>query len=164
MKNWKKIALGFVLVLLLAQLIPIDRSTPTVAPADDLIVAMQPPPPIADMLKNACYDCHSYESKYPWYSKVAPVSWWIQNHINEGREHLNFSTWGTNMDKGEALEECAEEVSEGEMPLRSYTWGHPEARLTKTERQQLANWFQQNGGGGETGHGNQESGGEDDDD
>lgn len=164
MKNWKKIALGFVLVFLLAQFMPIDRSTPAIAPNNDFIVMMQPPSLIADMLKNACYDCHSYESKYPWYSKIAPVSWWVQNHINEAREHLNFSTWVINNEKGEALEECAEEVSEGEMPLRSYTWGHPEARLSNTERQQLESWFQQNGGGKETARGNHEFDEEDDDD
>ena len=73
------------------------------------------------LLESACYDCHSYKTKYQWYSNIAPVSWWLGHNVEEGREHLNFSTWGNYpTEKAEhKLEECAEEVDEGEMPLNS---------------------------------------------
>ncbi len=141
-----KIIFGLLIVFVLLQFIPIDRTTPEFVANQDFIINMQPPVHIAAMIKDACYDCHSYQTKYPWYSLVAPASWWLQGHINEGREHLNFSTWVINSEKEELMEECAEEILEGEMPLHSYTWMglHPKARFTKVQRQQLVAWFNQN--------------------
>jgi hypothetical protein len=96
------------------------------------------------MLKNACNDCHSYDTNYPWYSKVAPVSWWIQDHIKEGRSHLNFSIWGSYKPKKAAhkMEECAEEVGEGKMPMNNYTWMHSEAKLSDAQLSELITWFE----------------------
>lgn len=98
--------------------------------------------PVADLLRAACYDCHSMETKYPWYTKVSPVNGVIFQHINEGREELNFSEW-TSMPKRtqiRKLKEVAEELEEGEMPLASYTWIHSEAKLTDEQRQSLISW------------------------
>lgn len=83
----------------------------------------------------ACFDCHSNETRWPWYSHVAPVSWFVQNHVDEGRRELNFSDW--NAGNSEARE-AAETVREREMPPKSYLLLHPEARLTDAEREQLA--------------------------
>ena len=95
------------------------------------------------MLKETCYDCHSNETKYPWYSNIAPISWLVADHRNEARHHLNFSIWGdySQKRKDHKLEECIEMVQEGEMPMDSYTWFHPEAKLTEDQKQYLLEWF-----------------------
>lgn len=97
----------------------------------------------------ACYDCHSNETRWPWYARVAPVSWLVARDVVNGREALNFSTWGDTRsggdddEPGEALEELVEVISEGEMPPASYVLIHPEARLTPSEQQQLIDGLQQ---------------------
>ena len=87
------------------------------------------------LAKRACFDCHSNETKWPWYASVAPFSWLIQNHVNEGREKLNFSEWDLPLKEAK---EAAAAVEKGEMPLRSYLVGHSEARLQPAERTSLA--------------------------
>jgi len=102
-------------------------------------------PEVSGMLRAACYDCHSMETKYPWYSKVAPISWLILPHIREGREELNFSEW-ENMSrraKVKMLKETAEEVEGQQMPHPQYLRAHPEARLTDAQRQILVEWANQ---------------------
>ena len=86
----------------------------------------------------ACFDCHSNETVWPWYSNVAPISWLVQHDVVEGRERLNFSNWGQSTGEGEETEEMGETVLEGEMPMRNYLITHPEARLTDFQRAALA--------------------------
>lgn len=95
------------------------------------------------LLKSACYDCHSNETEYPWYAQVQPLAWWIDHHVEEARESLNFSIWQTYSvkDMDHAFEECIEMVEEKEMPLTSFTLTHPEARLSELQRQQMVDWF-----------------------
>ena len=97
---------------------------------------------VATLLRTACYDCHSRESNYPWYSNVTPVSWFMYDHIRHAREELNFSDWATMSKKRKLhkLEEISEEVMEGEMPLPSYTPMHPEAKLTIEQRKLISDW------------------------
>ncbi len=98
-------------------------------------------PQTRELAQRACFDCHSNETNYPWYANVAPVSWLLERHIVEGREHLNFSDWNQSHEghdeEGHEAEEMGETVLEGEMPMRSYLLTHPEARLTDAERQAL---------------------------
>ncbi|MCS7035270.1 MAG: heme-binding domain-containing protein [Saprospiraceae bacterium] len=139
----KHLLLGFLGLFILIQFIRPDKSAPTFASKQDISAVLETPAEVGAMLKAACYDCHSYQTRYPWYAEIAPVSWWLANHISEGREHVNFSTFGA-MPTGERLEvlaECSEVVLDGEMPLRSYTWMHPEARLSAEQRRLLAEWF-----------------------
>ncbi len=144
--NKKRIIRTAVLVLLLIavliQFIPVDRSVPEVDPSKDLLAVHQAPAAVATLLKDACYDCHSHQTKYPWYSYIAPVSMWLQGHVDHGKEHLNFSEWADyDADRRDhKLEEMAEEVEESHMPLNSYTWGHPEARLSDQQRSELVAW------------------------
>ena len=146
MKKILRIALIVILALLiLAQFVPVDRSIPEYNELSDILVTEQAPAEVAELMKEACYDCHSYETNYPWYAKVAPVSWWIQNHIEEARGHLNFSEWAS-YDAEKAshkLEECIEEVKEGEMPLTSYTWLHSESNLTENQKELLYVWWEE---------------------
>lgn len=130
-------------ILLGIQLIRPDFQNPASDPAQDFKAIAKPSAELAAVLDAACYDCHSNQTRYPWYSQIAPVSWWLANHVREGREHVNFSSYGaySAQDQAEILEESAEVVSEGEMPLKSYTWTHAAARLSDAQRRQLAEWF-----------------------
>ena len=94
------------------------------------------------MLKTSCYDCHSNESIYPWYTNIAPVSWWIKKHINEGRDELNFSEWGnySARRKDHKLDEIIELVEEGEMPLKSYLITHGDAKISTEQRAKIIEW------------------------
>ena len=139
----KRILLLLLLVFIVIQLIPNDRWDIEVEADRTLAGLTQPPAEVANLLEVACYDCHAYGTEYPWYSNVAPVSFWIDHHVEEGREHLNFSEWASYSAKQQRhkLEECAEEVGEGEMPLESYTWMHGEAKLSQDQRNMLVEWF-----------------------
>lgn len=117
-----------VVILGVIQIVPYgrDHSNPPsrVEPAWDQ-------PITRSLTVRACFDCHSNEVVWPWYSNVAPISWLIQNHVDEGREELNFSEWVRNQ---ENAEEAAETVQEREMPLWEYTLSHPSAWLSQEER------------------------------
>jgi hypothetical protein len=122
--------------LLVAQLVPISRDNPPVT--GDLAA----PVPIAAALRTSCYDCHSNETRWPWYGRVAPISWLVAHDVREGREHLNFSQWSSYSPekRGHLLEEIGEEVERGKMPMRIYTWMHADARLDEPGRQALLDW------------------------
>ncbi|MCA6075324.1 heme-binding domain-containing protein [Fulvivirga sedimenti] len=138
----RKILLVLLVALIVIQFIPIDTDVPEVEASKDFIAMTNPPQEVSIILKQACYDCHSYETVYPWYSNIAPVKFWLKDHINDGRKHLNFSEWGNYETKRQnhKLEELMEEVGEGEMPLDSYTWTHEEARLTQDQVNSLVSW------------------------
>lgn len=145
MKNWQKILLVLLLVFVFMQLVPVDRSVPVVDKKQDFRIVQNPPAYMQELIVAACYDCHSYETKYPWYASIAPISFWLRGHINNGRKALNFSTWATETDKDHKLEECAEEIEANKMPLKSYTWTHPKAQLTADQKKRLAEWFKRQG-------------------
>ena len=141
--TFKRILIALLLIFILIQFFRIDKTNPESDPSKDFITITNPPDEIKDMLKESCYDCHSHESKYPWYTNIAPISWWVKHHINEGREHLNFSIWGDYSEKkaNHKLEECYEEVEEGEMPMSSYLIMHSHAGLSEQEIDQMVEWF-----------------------
>lgn len=93
-------------------------------------------PQTKELFNNACADCHSHQTKYPWYSDVAPISWLLARDIQEGREHFNVSAWGAQ--KKNEGKEAAKEVREGEMPPWFYLPAHPEAKLSDTEKNELS--------------------------
>jgi hypothetical protein len=101
------------------------------------------PPQVVTMLRAACYDCHSHETRWPWYSRIAPLSWQIADDVNEGRKNLNLSDWPNDNPKRAAkkLEDMSEEISYGDMPLKKYTLIHADARLTGGQRKELTNWL-----------------------
>ena len=140
-----KIILGVFLVIAGLQLFQIDKTNPESDPSLDFIYITNPPAEVGIMLKEACYDCHSYKTKYPWYTFTQPLGWWIEEHIEHGRDELNFSEWGSYSERraDHKLEESSELVLEEEMPLPSYLKAHSEARLTSDQRKQLASWFDQ---------------------
>ena len=139
----KNISIALIFILLMIQSIQIDKTIEPVNPATDFISVTAANTEVAGLLKTACYDCHSNQPTYPWYTNMAPVSWWIKHHINEGGQHLNFSIWGTYSEKrkNHKLEECIEMIEEGEMPMYSYTLMHKEAKLADSQKLQLVQFF-----------------------
>ena len=132
-KRWLVGALGAgALLLLVAQLVPYgrDHSNPPVVrePAWNTAATRE-------LAATACFDCHSNQTSWPWYSSVAPMSWLVQSDVDEGRSILNFSEW--NRPQGEA-DEIAEAVREGEMPPLQYTLIHADARLSEAQKRALA--------------------------
>jgi hypothetical protein len=100
------------------------------------------PAPVAATLRRACYDCHSNETRWPWYAFVPPASWLVTHDVREGRGHLNFSRWGeyNALDRADLLDEACELVTEEEMPLPQYLLLHGDARLSESERTALCDW------------------------
>lgn len=143
-KRTKTILLALLALLILIQFFQIDKTAPESDPAMDFISIENPPPDVAELLKTVCYDCHSYKTIHPWYTNVQPIAWWINGHIKGARQHLNYSLWGEYEAKKRAhkMEEMVDEVKAGDMPLKSYTWIHEEARLTEVQRQKLVAWFE----------------------
>lgn len=140
----KKIILTLLVILAVIQFFRINKNNPPVDQKKDFIFKMHASPGIAHILKTSCYDCHSNETIYPWYTNVAPVSWWLKNHINEGRHHLNFSEWKNYSSKkaDHKLKECVDMILEGEMPLYSYTLIHRDAVLNEEQRHALVVWLE----------------------
>lgn len=142
MKKRKNIKMALLLILVLIQFIQIDKTNPEYPPQNDFLAVEQPDKAIADMFENACYDCHSYKTQYPWYTNIAPISWWIKGHIKGGRQNLNFSEWATydGKKRSHKMEEIVEEVSERHMPMKSYTFLHPEAKLSDDDINAIVEW------------------------
>lgn len=142
-KRTTRIILSLLLIFAVLQILPIERPVNLEVTQNDLITVEQPNEQVAILIKSACYDCHSNQTKHPWYSSIAPVSWWLDDHIEDARKHLNFSDWANYSaeKKAHKAEEGYEEVGEGEMPLWSYQIAHSEARLTKEEEKLLIDWF-----------------------
>ena len=142
-KYLKYVALALVVFLVVAQFFPIDKTNPPVEQGKDFITMTNPPQQVAANIKAACYDCHSHEVKYPWYTDVAPVSWWVKGHIKNGIKKLNFSTWGdySAEKRDHKLEECIDFTEKNWMPLLSYKLAHSEGRLSDEERADLISFF-----------------------
>ena len=141
-KTAKKILIGLLIIFVIIQLIPANRPDTNTDLSNDLITTENVPDEVAAILHKACYDCHSNQTRYPWYSYVAPVSWLVAKDTREGREELNFSEWNTlsKRKKIKILDEMGEEVEEGEMPMKIYTIIHRDANLMDQERETLINW------------------------
>jgi len=129
-------ALAFCVAFIAIQFVPVNRTNPPVQ--GDLGASAE----VVSVLRRACYDCHSNETVWPWYSRVAPVSWVIARDVHEGRAALNFSSWNrlSTKKQAEAIHESWKEVAEGEMPTWLYLALHPEARLSSADQSVLRAW------------------------
>lgn len=139
----KKILLYGIIIFLSFQFIQIDKGNPSVNKKIDYNQITQTTPEIQKILKKACYDCHSNEVNYPWYSSIAPISWFIKEHVNQGKEYVNFSEYGKyNRYQKEHINSSLYRVIENKtMPLNSYLWMHKEANLSEEDFILLLNWF-----------------------
>jgi len=141
----KWILAALIVVFALLQFANPPHTNPPVVPGHDLMATSPPPLPIAAMLQSACYDCHSDKTRWPWYSRIAPVSWLIASDVNEGRQHINLSDWPVEFPERAAkrLERMSEEIDYGNMPPAKYTLLHANARLTQDQRKTLTDWLDQ---------------------
>ena len=139
-KLFKIVFFALVAVFLAAQFVRPHMTNPPIDPA----VEYRAPAHIQPILDRSCMDCHSSRTRWPWYSQITPVSWWLKDHIDEGREELSFSEFGSYSPKKAAhkMEEVCEVVKKAEMPLREYLWGHPDAKLSEADKQALCEWAQ----------------------
>lgn len=139
----KRFLMILAIVFVVAQFIRPDTSLPQRDPQNDLIAVTQPSSEVSDLLRASCYDCHSSETVYPWYVNITPVNWWLQDHVNEGRKEFNMSEWAsfTPKRKLKKAKESVEMLENEEMPLPSYTWTHPEAKLSAAQRASLLSYF-----------------------
>lgn len=143
MRSWVKKALYvIVLVLLVAQLFPPSRTNPPVDPSRTIHTVFTIEPPVASALTRACNDCHSNQTVWPWYSKVAPASWLVVSDVKRGRAALNFSDWKSlsSEKQHELPSEICKEVMDRDMPTEEYLLMHPQARLTRTEINSICKW------------------------
>jgi hypothetical protein len=115
----------------------------TTNPPIDKSLELKATKEVKDILKKSCYDCHSFETKWPIYSKIAPLSWLVVDHVNVGREVLNYSTWNklSKDEKIKKLKRSLQTLRSGMMPLPSYLWAHPEAKLSKNDKNILGGWL-----------------------
>ena len=143
MKTFKKIFFWTLLGFALIQFISTDKVNPPVDHKVNFVDVKKTPAKIQGLLKGACYDCHSNETVYPKYAYIAPISWSVKSHINEGREHLNFSIWDTyNKDlKQSMLSKSIQTIQNKTMPMPGYIVYHKEANLSDAERALLIQYF-----------------------
>lgn len=140
----RKIALLFLMVVGGIQLIRPPHNSNPVVNENDLSFQYALPSDVKTILQQACYDCHSNSTRYPWYSNLQPVGWWMQHHVDEGKQALNFSEFGTYQkeDHPIILREMDDVLATRTMPLSSYKLVHPEARLTEEQVRRLQAWIQ----------------------
>lgn len=119
-----------------------DFSNPAVTESETLFAILTPPDNIREVITRSCADCHSNETKYPWYSQIQPSAWFLKDHIDEGRRELNFSVWKSYEPRRQRkkLVEICEQVNAGEMPLPSYLWIHRDAVMTADQSRLLCEW------------------------
>jgi hypothetical protein len=119
-----------------------ERSNPELEAKNDLRNVPGTDSSSALIFRRACYDCHSNETRWPWYSNIAPVSWFLASDVHTGRKHLNFSLWGkyASTRRSQSLDDIQDEISSGDMPLPAYLLLHPSARLTAAEKDTVLAW------------------------
>lgn len=144
-KIFKRIAAGLLATLVVIQFFHPAKNISTATSANDIERLYPLSDSVHNVLQRACYDCHSNNTKYPWYFNIQPVAWWMAHHVEDGKEELNFSEFGkyTLAKRAKKLKKSAREVEEGEMPLDSYTWIHKEAVLSASEKQMIIAWAKQ---------------------
>ena len=142
MKIIKKTLVFLLILLMVMQFFGPDKNEGELATLVTFIEETNPPEEVHAILKTTCFDCHSNVTKYPWYNSITPVNYWLEEHIKDGKKHLNFSNWSSySLKKKEhKMDELHEEVAEGEMPLNSYKWTHADANLTQDQIDAVVTW------------------------
>lgn len=138
----KKILIAFLALLLVIQFIRPSRNVSAKTSPDDIAAHYAVPAHVQQLLDHACNDCHSDNTRYPWYVNIQPVGWWMQHHVNDGKEELNFSEFAsyTAKKQNHKLRSVIEQIKKGDMPLDSYLWIHKDAVLSDVDKQALITW------------------------
>ncbi|SRX54837.1 MULTISPECIES: heme-binding domain-containing protein [Aequorivita] len=138
-----KILRIILIILLIAfvgmQFVPTRRNQSNIVPKTDFLVVNNPSKNVNTILQESCYDCHSNNTDYPWYNKMQPIAWFLEHHIKEGKDELNFNEWDTYSErrKNSKLNAMIHQIEDEEMPLYSYVLMHRDAEISKDERQTL---------------------------
>lgn len=142
MSRIKKILSGTLILFIVIQFIQPARNKNGQVLANDVSKVFSLPQDVQSMLKTACYDCHSNNTNYPWYTNIQPVGWMMARHIREGKEELNFSEFGSYSLRRQTskLRSIENSIKDGAMPMSSYTFIHKNARLTKEEKARIMDW------------------------
>jgi hypothetical protein len=121
------------------QFVPTERNQSDVVPQTDFMRVNMVPKPIQNKLQVSCYDCHSNHTEYPWYNKIQPIAWILENHIVQGKKELNFNEWANYSDrrKNSKLKSIIRQIEDAEMPLSSYTIVHRDAKLSEEEKKEI---------------------------
>jgi hypothetical protein len=143
MKLIKQIGLVVLIALVGIQFIPTRRNLKTEVPPTDFLLTYKVPEEMRLLIHTSCYNCHSNNTSYPWYNKIQPVGWFLENHINKGKAELNFSEFGSYSVRKQKskLSSMANQIEKDEMPLSSYTLIHRDARLSKESKKALIDYF-----------------------
>jgi hypothetical protein len=141
----KKILYALLIVLVVIQFIRPEKNLSSGPYPNDITTKYAVPAPVLDIVKRSCYDCHSNNTSYPWYNNIQPVASWMGHHVNEGKGEFNFNEFASYPAKKarHKLEELADEVNEGGMPMSSYTWIHKDAILDAGQKKLVSDWAQQ---------------------
>jgi len=142
MKVLKKIGVVLLIALVVAQFFGPEKNDGNLDTVNAFIAETNPPAEVTQILKTTCFDCHSAKTNYPWYNNITPVNYWLDEHIRDGKKHLDFSKWSeySLKRKEHKMDELYEEVEKKEMPLNSYTWTHTEANLTQAQIDAVVAW------------------------
>jgi len=143
MTRSKKIITACLVVFIAIQFVRLSPNKGDLHGENEISKKYNVPTEVQGILKQSCYDCHSNNTEYPWYTNIQPIGWWIQlSHVNDGKRHLNFSEFSSYPEKRakKKIEEIADEIREGGMPLSSYTFIHRNAVLTPQQSKTLIDW------------------------
>lgn len=144
MSLMKKILLALLIVFIAIQFVQPAHNKTVQALPTDFAKTYEVPDKVKSVLQSACYDCHSNNTNYPWYSNIQPMAWMMATHITNGKEKLNFSDFGSNSTRKQIskLKEISNQIKDDEMPISSYKLMHKNARLSQNEKFLLMNWMQ----------------------
>jgi len=145
MSKKKKFFISLIIIVVIIQFIRPAKNVGEIYSSNNVVNVIETKAEVKSILEKACFDCHSNNTIYPWYYNIQPVGFWLEHHVNEGKEELNFSEFKTFKRKRQLhkLEELVELIKGNEMPLSSYTWLHSEAKLTDLEKELLIDWAEQ---------------------
>lgn len=138
----KKILIALSVILIIIQFIKPSKNQSIAPTPNDIFANFEASESTKQLIQTSCYDCHSNNTVYPWYSEIQPVAWWIADHINEGKSELNFSEFASYTPKkaDHKLEEVIEMIQDREMPLKSYTLIHGDAKLSEAQKTEIITW------------------------
>ena len=142
MKILKKILLLLLIVFVIAQFFGPEKNEGDLTSIEPFLTETNTPEDVKLILKESCFDCHSSNTRYPWYNSITPVNYWMAEHIANGKKHFNVSDWkdASLKKRDHKIEELIEMVEKKDMPLPSYTWSHSEAKLTDAQISSMVNW------------------------
>lgn len=141
----RSVLITLLLLFVAIQIKTTDKTPIKVTPETDFLTLEDAPQEVTQLIQSTCYDCHSNQTQYPWYSHIAPISWWLEGHINNGKSKVNFSIWDsyTPAQQASLKNESAELIEKKWMPILTYKITHADARLTEAQRHMLIDWLKE---------------------